>query len=457
MGKKRNAPLVVGISTVQSRSIISKLGDDCLAFILQFIADSVWRWSRLRTVCRRWLQLSSTSNLLTVLNVHLPSCSHIGANSSLTILRRLELDGSFLFTFSSLSSLVHFKLLSELRLSVNVSNEDLQVIASMSNLRVLSLRACGELTDSGISALSRLHRLQDLCIEDNNLTNDSMNTIGLLSELSSLSFSSNTLIRDAGFKCLRDLPLTSLRVSDTYITDEGIFHLNISRLSYLNLSESEVSEKILKKLSPIQMRSLTLGSQGLSTLEGVRDLQRLASLTELDVYEVAEIDIAQLPYLTNLHTLSVSTCKNEDQLSCLSKLSTFIGKFPRRNWWRRIPCLTALKQRESGAVMLNDLAGLPNLQSLELCTLMSDLNMSQLGKLKSLRTLDLDRSVISDAGFTYLSRLKNLQKLTYLSRPASIEGSLAVFSSLSSLQELTIHHSGLRKLVADTLPHIRLC
>lgn len=231
-----------------------------------------------------------------------------------------------------------------------LTNEDLQILAPLQNLRALRLSGKSGATsvdDEGLPALQPLTSLKVLALDFLWVSGEGLNQLGALSGLEELYLAS-TLVADEDLEALQHFPnLKKLRVSKlSQVTGAGIEQIaQLSHLEDLDLSENSA-----------------LFDNDIAPLAGMTTLRRL------NLWRVALTDagVAHLAGLTNLEWLNL----DNTQLS------------------------------DAG---LKSLAGMHKLTFLHLgSTLISDAGLPELAGLKKLRDLKVTRTAVTQAGVTEL-------------------------------------------------------
>lgn len=148
--------------------------------------------------------------------------------------------------------------LRELDLSeLQVSDEDLHLLASLPSLKSLTLRGT-PITDAGLVHLVDAPRLEHLGLRSTAVTDGGMAHVRSMPALRRLDLNM-CAVGDRGMEELRDLDLTFLRLNYTKVTDAGLVHLPTLRsLERLDLWGTAVTDGGLNQL---------LGHPSLSHLE----------------------------------------------------------------------------------------------------------------------------------------------------------------------------------------------
>jgi hypothetical protein len=222
----------------------------------------------------------------------------------------------------------------------NVTDAGLRHLEKLTQLRRLSLAGNRNLTDAGLTRLAKsLTNLEALDLCDTNVTDAGLDSLRTLSHLRKLDLSKATVfstqpqtaITDAGLAHLKGLTqLEDLSIVGIGITDAGLEHLKpLTKLQCLNMDGSngltdagleqlqgmthlrrlylgfaKVTDAGLERLTGFaELQSLQLGS-GDVTDAGLRHLQKLARLEQLRLTSCPRISDAGLKHLAALQHLS---------------------------------------------------------------------------------------------------------------------------------------------------------
>jgi len=256
-----------------------------------------------------------------------------------------------------------------------------------------------------------------------------------------------TLKELAGLKSLQELILIK-----TEITDAGLKELaGLENLKTLNLYETKIMGSGLKDLVALKKLE-TLNLHGTRvTGPGLADLAQARNLQVLDIGEtpITDAGMKALAGLKNLQTLHLDG--KEPAHTPTSHAGNRLAGLKKRFSVPSLPKPQRYDTRVTDAGF-KELAGLNNLQSLNLCRrAITDQGLGQLTGLKNLRSLYLAGTQITDAGLKEVAALENLQTLhlgathitdTGLKDLAKLNGLLSLY--LAGTQ-ITDH--GLKELV----------
>ncbi|MBS1956494.1 MAG: protein kinase [Cyanobacteria bacterium SZAS-4] len=143
------------------------------------------------------------------------------------------------YTRSSLTQISTLKYLRSLNLCrSNLSDDDCQIIARMTNLEQLRIGFNPQITDKGINALKALTNLTALDLNNTSVSDKGLTVLKSLNKLQDLQLY-QTHISDDGVKTLAKMPLKRLSLSDTMIGSKSIQYLSkMSQIKYLEIHQN---------------------------------------------------------------------------------------------------------------------------------------------------------------------------------------------------------------------------
>jgi hypothetical protein len=144
--------------------------------------------------------------------------------------------------------------------SEQLSNADLATLAAFPRLRQLVLRNCPSITSEGLGHLATLRDMRGLWLQScPRITDEGMLYVAQLRELRELGLG-DTSITDRGLAHIADLQyVRRLNVSNTPITDEGLVHLrNYQHLAQLALRNCKIDGRGLVHIRHLPVFSLRL-------------------------------------------------------------------------------------------------------------------------------------------------------------------------------------------------------
>lgn len=163
-----------------------------------------------------------------------------------------------------------------------ITDTDLELLSSLSNLTVLSLAGCPNLTDAGLVHLQRLTKLQTLNLGPSKITDGGLKNLSELKQLEILNLS-GTKIGDAGLAHLSSLKKISvLYLAHTRTTSSGMKTVGaMSELQWLDLKDTDVNDDGLAHLRGLKKLRL-LGLAGCEVTDaGVSQLREIKTLEEI--------------------------------------------------------------------------------------------------------------------------------------------------------------------------------
>jgi Leucine-rich repeat (LRR) protein len=306
-----------------------------------------------------------------------------------------------------------------------VTDADLDQLAGIAQLEDLNLFWCMNLTDAFLPPLQRLPHLRRLNIDHAKLTGRGLACLKEMKTLEALNLPCAD-VSDEGLQCLSGLPrVRELRVPQPHYADP-------------TRHQDGYGDEGLKALSRLTaLESLEIGSAAVTD----RGIQHLATLTGLKKFSMFGCDgltdeslrmIGRWPALENLSlsfgSLTISGLKALNSLTNLKTLD-----------------LHDITQDNSGL----DWSGLTGLEDLRLFLKSKrvagssvtepfrERDFAALGKLTSLRSLQLSHDGATDAALSYLIGLKRLEHLS-LGGDGLTDQGLAHLAELPRLRKLTL-------------------
>lgn len=327
----------------------------------------------------------------------LAGCSH---------LRWLELGVCDQVTEEGLGHLAGLPL-SQLRLNgcAQIEDSGIRALRDLPSLTRLELHEATRITDAGVAQLPRLASLTELRMTDSYVTDAGLWDIARAREIHTLRLENCNVLDGSGLGHLAELPrLRNLGLSRSrHIGDEGLRALKrIQRLRTLELRNCSISDAGLVHVGELRhLESLTLGASLRITSGGLRSLGRLERLADLDLawcQKVGDLGLMHLKSLENLTSLNLKGSK-----------ATAVGL----QYLRRLPKLRHLDLGHCDGVTdeaLGHLLANTQIAKLNLtwCAGITDEGLGHLAQLASLRELDISFcSQITDAGLERLLACPN--------------------------------------------------
>ena len=327
---------------------------------------------------------------------------------------------------------------------------DIRAVSSMREVRGLDLSSC-RLADGELSELSRMPGLESLFLPPTTTDGISNALVGMRS-LKSLSLEA-TAVTSAG---LATLPrsLEELNLSSTSIDDAAVEQLRrLPGLKRLWLDETSVGDKSLGVVSSrttIEVLGLTgtlITSDGLKQLAGLEKLRSLyLAETSIDdtslavlmlMKQLKVLDVTETGLSVSGRTALVESLRTAEVRIDLDALVQAIEDVGGRIE-KALPRIARVTRNQAGQVeSLNVFAAN-----------FSDIGMSMLRRLTSLKRLSVEGTLVTDAGLKHLASMTQLEEL-WLSRTSISDPGLEELRPLRSLRQL--HLSGTRTTVPGAL------
>lgn len=290
----------------------------------------------------------------------------------------------------------------------DVTDDDLKLVAGLPGLKYLTLapmqlvpievpekRRC---TSAGFKHLRGAKSLRHLAAAFLPVDDTVTEALGGLADLRSLDLGW-TEVTDVGVQDLATLPkLAALNLSGTKVTDAGLADIGrIRGLEILDLRDTQVNGRGFKKLIPLEkLHSLTLG--GFS--------------------EISLVSLAKFPALRSV-TFPEASCRLTDEMVA------------------ELAAVKTLRSLEIGQRHSNATKGLGELANLETLVVNEARDLTEIGKLKNLRTLTLREASLRDTGLKPLAELAKLESLD-LYETQSSDANLRDLAGLKSLRALKL-------------------
>ena len=243
-----------------------------------------------------------------------------------------EIDNRFLARLSSLTPN-----LQGLNLEYNqITDDGLKHLATLTELRSLSLAYCRRITDRGLQHLAPLTQLRNLNLRwCDEITNDGLKHLAPFTDLRNLSLAWCSITND-GLQHLATLTqLRGLNLAWCKITDSGLKHLApFKKLKNLSLAWcSQITNDGLQHLATLtQLRGLSLARCDTITDDGLQHLEPFKKLENLSLQGCNEINGNRLNHLAPLMQLRRLDLGKCDKITDSAK----------RELMNRIPGLTVL-------------------------------------------------------------------------------------------------------------------
>lgn len=295
-------------------------------------------------------------------------------------LEDLNLDGCSI-SDAALSSIASSLTIKRLRLAkTNISDAGLAQIKNLTQLELLDISDCDQVTSAGLVHLQGLTKLRNLSLGGPGITDAGMPSLRNLTNMVSISFKECS-ITDASFEALAGM--TKLKEFDIYKTPAGNNALRI-------LSQG-------REMTKLKLRGSGVTNQGL-----IDHIAKFESVTSIDLGETETDDKA---------LVAISKMKKLEDLNLLRTKVTNAG----------VASLASLKLKR-----LN----LDDIQAID------DGVVIHIAKMQSLEFLHLGKTSITDAGVRGLSSLANLKDLILNNTQVSEMAVTELQAKLSKLKVL---------------------
>jgi internalin A len=367
--------------------------------------------------------------------------------------KELSLDASFA-NRSYLSSLAPDDIQELYLSSPDLADADLVHMKGLSGLESLFLGGTYAgpcpLMGQGLVNLQRMTKLRSLMLDFTSITDENLTHLKSLNALERLSLHRNKQLNGEGLVHLKNLSaLRELRFYVTPIQDFALEHIkHIKSLEVLSLQSTQVTDEGLIHLQSLpRLKELILPRQ--ISDEGLAQIRGLTSLQELFIYgeDITDLGLAHLKDLPSLKTLKLLSPKiTGDGIEHLTKdrpwleisLSLGLDDDTEMAQVKGLPCVRSLQLSRSKVTDagLANIDGLTSLHYLGLTrTAITDAGLAHVQGLYALNNLDLDDTQIGDEGIAHLKNLTALDTLR-LRNTYVTDAGLAYLAGMKSLEML---------------------
>jgi hypothetical protein len=188
-----------------------------------------------------------------------------------------------------------------------LTDEDLERVSSLGEMRKLSISSGGEITDAGLKHIAQMPKLEWLVLSKfDNVTDAGLAVLENLPALRKLELHSLPKITDKGLEHLAKLEdLRELRITTSSIDGSGFQHINAPGLRVIETAVCQVNDEALqhltgaKSLEELSVMQNQIKGPGLSQLKG------LTSLTTLRLAENPLDPSTAVPNLKELTSLEL--------------------------------------------------------------------------------------------------------------------------------------------------------
>ncbi len=211
----------------------------------------------------------------------------------------------------------------------SLTDDDLERISSLSEMRKLSVSNGREITDEGLKNLARMPKLELLTLSNfNNVTDAGLAVLASLPALRKLELHTLPKITDQGLEHLAPLEnLREFRLTSCKIDGSGLQHINAPGLKVIETSICQVNDDALKhvadqkSLEELSVTQNQIKGPGLSHLKG---LPNLITLRLGDNPLDPSTAVSNLKELTNLELLIVQGTRLDREAG--KELATALSK-----------------------------------------------------------------------------------------------------------------------------------
>ncbi|MDH5328130.1 MAG: leucine-rich repeat domain-containing protein, partial [Gammaproteobacteria bacterium] len=285
----------------------------------------------------------------------------------------------------------------------------------------------------------------------------SLTGFGLLDGIVELDISSINISDYGQLANLASLSRLSVASASLTTTELGDIAAAVPGLTYLNISSNSITDvSNLSGLVSLESLDLTAATgTGITSPSGIVGLSSLTGLIELRLGSNQLTDIVGLSTLTNLqrlylHSNQIGDVSGLSVLSSLRHLDLSSNSLPASLSSTGLGNLTQLTSLALGGnVNVNDISvfntGFTGLTDLRLYNIQANTDLTPLGSLVNLNTLDLSSP---NGGVFNISPLSNLTLLSWLKLERCVDD-ISALASLSNLAQLSLSgNAGLSNLSA---------
>ncbi len=313
-----------------------------------------------------------------------------------------------------------------------------EVLGQLRDVRYFSVKRGA--TDANIRFLTNWRSLERLDLNSSYVTDNGLKVLDSLN-LRELNLES-VHITDAGLRNVsRQRELRRLGLHCLAITDKGLESLpNLAKLEDLDLSFTGLSDGSIESIKLLtSIRKLDLSYTDV-TDRGIEKLTNLKQLRELNVKctlvktppatllrDNRELKIIGLPTKEELANMD-----DPEVVSAFSQIGVSIEKDGNRN----VVTIDAANLKGDPSRMF---LSIPRLHSLERITLppqTTDAQLAVIGRVKSLKSLELNHAGVTDNAMVHLAALKELRHLSLAGCNRVSDAGIARLSDLKHLEEL---------------------
>jgi len=349
-------------------------------------------------------------------------------------------------------------------------------LAPLENLACIRRLVLAEpVTDAGLEHLRGLSNLEELTLWSDNVTNAGLAHLSKLAKLRKLSVSGKKVTLACCIH-LADLELEEFSGIEVPRGTTALYQIGDQQLAQM---------AVMRKLRKLEIGGSKLtdaGMANLASMTGLRELQISAPGLEFSNprsdgdLKITKAGLAHLAALKNVETLTMVPCRavRGDGLASLGEMTSLRSLTIATNPRVWVSPLRKTPANLIDAEAARHIAKAKNLQYLHLGQA-DDAVLEAIGGMKSLRTLELGKTKITETGIGHLSGLTALESLRLSYTPLADDGlkhlagmtklkslnlggckiegpGLAHLAAMKQLEELDL---GYNPLTEEALPHLR--
>lgn len=248
-------------------------------------------------------QLEQLLNCLELKSLQMQQCAvtdkGIASLATHSKLEDINLDRCYV-TDACLKTLGAMPSIKRIRLPrTKISSEGMQFLQNATQLELLDLSDCAQVTDAGLPALAKLTKMRNLSLWGSQITDVGLANLAGMKNLVALSLQ-DCAVTDAGFEHLRGL--TQLRELDVFRTQVGDGCLRCiqasTKLQKLKLRDSSVTDAAFREIATFaELTHLDISETGISD-ESMEAIGKLPKLVDLNLWKCKVSDDG-LKFLVN--------------------------------------------------------------------------------------------------------------------------------------------------------------
>ena len=320
--------------------------------------------------------------------------------------------------------------------NLNVSDEFVRKLLMFHDLRYLRLSET-EISDGVISNISQFPKLNTLLLNHCDIKGNDLDKLARSHELVSLvlvstACSPETLAKLKAIQSLKRLNLSRTRMNDDCMKSLG----KLVNLTHLNISKTRLSDSGMSYVQGLKgLRQLAISGNGI-TDAGLKNVGALPNLEQLECLgngPYTKVGITALKSCTALRVLDISRNElNDDALKAL------VAACPR---------LTNLILSETKTATDKGFENLGRLSAIKYLVLSNtsagDGTARALAKARTLTSLDLQHTAVTNKGVALLASLPQLSAVVFSDNPKITDEAAKAISASSSVRSLSFDSTGI--------------